>query len=177
MLYNKKRGFTLIEMLVVVLIIGILAAIALPQYQKAVVKSRVAEGLANLRTLGKAVELCQMEHGSSGKYTDDCAKFSNLSISLGEVDEEYGEVSRTEYFNYYPNNADETDHVLASALFLEKGRSVRYSPDVCFCLFRDGKIRGKSGNCNSEPSLDILRLVGIDQIPDEPTEEENCNCC
>ena len=89
MLYNKKRGFTLIEMLVVVLIIGILAAIALPQYQKAVVKSRVAEGLANLRTLGKAVELCQMEHGSSGKYTDDCAKFSNLSISLGEVDEEY----------------------------------------------------------------------------------------
>ena len=177
MLYNKNRGFTLIELLVVVLIIGILAAIALPQYQKAVVKSRVMEGLVNLRSLGKAVEFCQMEHGSSGKYTVECQKFSNLPISLGEVDEKSGAVSMTEYFDYRPNDIDQTDHVLASALFLEKGRSVRWSPDVCFCLFRDGKIRGKSGSCNSEPSLDILRLVGIDQIPDEPTEEENCNCC
>ena len=50
-------AFTLIELLIVVLIIGILAAIAVPQYNKAVEKSRAVEALTLINSLQKAVDV------------------------------------------------------------------------------------------------------------------------
>ena len=71
----KRAGFTLIELLVVVLIISILAAIALPQYERAVMRSRVAEILVTMRSVMPAMEEYCLAN------PDGEMNFSSLSVS------------------------------------------------------------------------------------------------
>ncbi len=48
---RNHSGFTLIEMLAVVLIIGMLVSVALPQYKRSVVRAEAMEALSNVKTL------------------------------------------------------------------------------------------------------------------------------
>lgn len=59
-----KKGFTMIEVLAVVLIIGILAAVAVPQYQKAVKKSKLSALLPLGKTILHALEVNQLAGGT-----------------------------------------------------------------------------------------------------------------
>ncbi len=65
------KGFTLIELLIVVLIIGVLTAIAVPQYQKAVLKSRFSSLMPTTKSIRDGNEMYYM---TNGHYADNVSK-------------------------------------------------------------------------------------------------------
>ncbi|EGQ9169625.1 pilin [Vibrio cholerae] len=61
---KQQQGFTLIELMIVVAVIGVLAAIAVPQYQKYVAKSEAASALASITGHRTNVESFVLENGT-----------------------------------------------------------------------------------------------------------------
>ncbi|MBR3632420.1 MAG: pilin [Elusimicrobiaceae bacterium] len=168
MFVRNNRAFTLIELLVVVLIIGILSAIALPQYEKAVVKSRFAEAFVNLKTIANAVQVCELETGTqaANNHNIGCANFDNLSIDIGDIAED-GARATTEKFWYYagPHTALISDNVKAVAVSREW--------EYCVCIYGDGHFEGHVDDGaytgGKIPTFDISKLL---QIEDTGT----CEC-
>lgn len=99
MMKNKRypHGFTLIEMLVVVLIVGILAGIALPQYNKAVEKARLSEVLINVKAIEDSIDRYLLTNG-----------FQNASLrDMLDVDLQGGEWVLNGGNYYYKNGNNE----------------------------------------------------------------------
>ena len=83
---NKNSGFTIVELVVVLVIIGILAAMALPQYMKTVERSRQSEALTNLGAIRGAQIRYNLENALwAGSF--DVLDIDNTSIGT--------------YFNYW----------------------------------------------------------------------------
>ncbi|MBX3097773.1 MAG: type II secretion system protein [Fimbriimonadaceae bacterium] len=72
---NKKKAFTLVEIMIVVLIIGILLAIAVPNFITARQNSRAQTIIANLEQIEAAKEQCAMNEGLA--VGDTCAGMGN----------------------------------------------------------------------------------------------------
>lgn len=67
---RAQKGFTLIELMIVVAIIGILAAVALPQYRNYTTKARIANAITVADSLKSAVALCIQENGGQKDKCD-----------------------------------------------------------------------------------------------------------
>ena len=94
---KKKKGFTLIELVIAVLIIGVIAAIAVPMYFKAVEKSRASESINLLGTIAKAEQRHKLQ---SQEYTD---QVEDLDITLKNYTDDTaasGSNFDTEFFDF-----------------------------------------------------------------------------
>ncbi|WEV49180.1 pilin [Acinetobacter sp. ESL0695] len=87
---NAQKGFTLIELMIVVAIIGILAAIAIPQYQNYIARSQVSRVVAESGSLKTAIEACLLNGQTTvGDGAGQCslgATGSNLMVSPNRTD-------------------------------------------------------------------------------------------
>lgn len=159
--FTGRLGFTLIELLVVVLIIGILAAIALPQYQKAVAKSRFAEGLINLKTIAQANEACAMGKG-------EFCLVDELSVSVGE--QQGVNTAYTEHFFFVPGDSDATGNAIwAVAEYRDE--------DVCLCYLKTGEIvlsqdHDEAGCASKAAKYDYAKLLKLRDVG-----YDGCGCC
>ena len=78
-LRTAQKGFTLIELMIVVAIIGILAAVALPAYQNYTIKAKVGAALSSVASIKTAVALCFQENGN---VPDTCDSVANATLTI-----------------------------------------------------------------------------------------------
>ena len=158
-LHTRRRGFTLIELMIVVAIIGILAAIAIPNFLRFQLKAKSSEAKTNLAAIRTAEESYFAEYGSfvsalpSPAALDNNQKtdFSNAPNGNGKGFDRIGWSPEGQvYFNYSVNTNLGTDDEFTAAAHAD----IDNDTDPQYWGYRkgateDGKSHGGYGTCLS----------------------------
>ncbi|GHU05007.1 prepilin-type N-terminal cleavage/methylation domain-containing protein [Betaproteobacteria bacterium] len=89
---RMQQGFTLVELMIVVAIIGVLAAIAIPQYQNYIARTQVTRVVAESGALKTPIEFCILEdrttlgsEAATGSFCDPGATGSSVQADGGNA--------------------------------------------------------------------------------------------
>jgi len=92
---NKQKGFTLVELLIVVVILGILAAVVIPQFNSAASETRESAIASNLATLRQAVEMYKVQHNDLFPGATIVTQLTTQTDIAGAAGTDYGPYVRT----------------------------------------------------------------------------------
>jgi prepilin-type N-terminal cleavage/methylation domain-containing protein len=99
---KEEKGFTLVELLVVIVILGVLAGIGIPTYRGFIERSHEAATLAELQAVSMAIKYYFMEHGEElsdlsklGRYLGEDFKDGKYLVYSLTLESEQGYISAT----------------------------------------------------------------------------------
>ena len=113
--HSAQKGFTLVEIMIVVVIIGLLAAMAIPAFQKVRIASQDKAVLNNARQMAAAADQYYLEYGSSYAASASLVGATNYVKALNTV------ASET-----YPTNY--TQGVTITISNVANARTITYAP-------------------------------------------------
>ena len=111
---NNRKGFTLVEIMIVVAIIGLLAAIAIPNFIRARQTAQKNACIANLKQLQGAIQVWAIDTGAASNATfttaDICGNYLKAWPKEGTVS--YPIPANVSATPVCPNSGANTDHTL-----------------------------------------------------------------
>lgn len=95
---RNKKGFTLVELIIVIAILGILTAIAVPKFSGFTTKAKTGADTANIKTIQNAVHVYEAE---KGEYPDTATEMNDLINTYlnGEVPESKADKNKNFYID------------------------------------------------------------------------------
>ena len=100
----KKSGFTLVEILIVVVILGILAAIVIPQFTEASTEAKLSSLCTDLQTLRSQIELYKVQHNDTPpSFANFTAQMTGQTDITGAVGTDFGPYMQKIAVNQFNN--------------------------------------------------------------------------
>jgi general secretion pathway protein G len=101
---SKRSGFTLVEILIVVVILGILAAIVIPQFTEASTEAKLSSLCTDLQTLRSQIELYKIQHNDTPPtFANFTAQMTAQTDITGAAGTDYGPYMQKIPINQFNN--------------------------------------------------------------------------